>query len=230
VLWPPGVLITVWALHRGERWPLFAPVAFVAGLGVVLAPVAAGAVDTLGAVTARLAAPFGGGGVTAGQVGVVAVEAAEQLGVVGLLLASVGLAVLVVRAPFVGTLAVLPSAVGLMAASAAPGTEAAGTGSALALLGLAAPLGIGVVFLSNRLGFARLPAALVLGVTALVVPALDGGAARWTRDTRLPARLLEEAHARSPLRATVDPGSAEMRALLRYGAALGLRPDLTLRP
>jgi hypothetical protein len=33
---------------------------------------------------------------------------------------------------------------------------------------------------------------------------------------------------RAPLRASVDPGTAEMDGLLRYGAALGLRPDLEI--
>jgi len=39
---------------------------------------------------------------------------------------------------------------------------------------------------------------------------LDGGASRWRRDVHGPERLLEHALLRTPLRASVDPGTAEM--------------------
>src|SRR5206468_96634 len=81
-----------------------------------------------------------------------------------------------------------------------------------------------------RLGRARVAAAAALAVMAALPPALDGGAARWRQDARLPAHLFDHALAGLAPRATVDPGTPGMEALLRYGAAVGLRPDLTLPP
>ncbi len=60
------------------------------------------------------------------------------------------------------------------------------------------------------------------------VPSHTAGTSRWRRDVRGPERLLEHALLRAPLRALVDPGTAEMDGLLRYGAALGLRPDIEI--
>ena len=86
----------------------------------------------------------------------------------------------------------------------------------------------GAAELAARLGRARMVAAIVLAGLAVVSPVLDGGTSRWRRDVHGPERLLEHALLRAPLRASVDPGTAEMDGLLRYGAVLGLRPDLEI--
>jgi hypothetical protein len=228
LVWPPAGLLWLWALRRGERWPLVAPTVFVAGLVVALLPAAGAGVST-GALAGRLfGAPFGlGAGGARLPIALVAAEIAEQLGVIGLLVGAVGVGVLLVRAPFVAALAATPVTLGLLAA-AASGVPDGGVGIVVVLFALSLPIAAGVAFLASRLGAARAPAAVVLGVTALVSPALDGGRARWRAEARVPARLLELAHERVPLRAAVDPGSAELRGLLRYGAAIGLRPDLEL--
>jgi hypothetical protein len=95
-----------------------------------------------------------------------------------------------------------------------------------ALLAAAVPMSAGAAEVAARLGRARIVTAIVLAALAVVSPVLDGGASRWRRD--VPELLLEHALLRSPMRTSVDPGTAEMDGLLRYGAALGLRPDLEI--
>jgi hypothetical protein len=92
----------------------------------------------------------------------------------------------------------------------------------------AVPMSAGAAAVASRLGRARIATAIVLAALAVVSPVFDGGASRWRRDVHGPERLLEHALLRSPLRASVDPGTAEMDGLFRYGAALGLRPDIEI--
>jgi hypothetical protein len=99
----------------------------------------------------------------------------------------------------------------------------------LAVAAVAVPLAVGIAQVAGKIGRARVAAAATVAIIAAVAPLLDGGAARWTRDARLPARLLDRALAEVPLRGEVSPGSPEMTALFHYGRALGLRPDVTVR-
>jgi hypothetical protein len=147
-----------------------------------------------------------------------AFDAADELGVVGLLLALTGALVLIGRGPLAGVFVLWTVGAGLWLAG----------GVRLAAAAATAPLALGIAHVAAKLGRARLAAATAIAVMALVSPALDGGAHRWSRDTRLPARLLARALDDVPLRAAVDPGTPEMDGLFHYAASLGLRPDLTI--
>ncbi len=237
LLWPPALLLWTWALRRGQRWTLVAPLMFVVGAAILLVPVAGSSApapftDLLGrlflhdarASLQPLSWP---------ALAHVFREASEQLGAIALLIGVVGLAALLVRAPFTFALVLASAVIPLLVASASPGTRlrAPDLGAAFPLLLIASalPVAVGAAFLSGKLGPARLPTAFVLALTALISPFLDGGNARWMRDSRLPGRLLERGLAQAPLRARVDPGTPEMDGVFRYAKALGLRPDLTVR-
>jgi hypothetical protein len=215
LVWIPAALLWFRALRRGARWPLVAPLLFVAGLSVVLFAVAASdAPSSVGELVRRLwpaAAP------SAARVAPT-LELGEELGVLGLLLAVVGALVLFGRAPLACALVLWWVGGGLWLSG----------GVRLAAAATVAPLAVGIAHLAAKLGRARLAAATAIAVMALVSPALDGGAWRWRRDVRLPARLLTRALDAVPLRAAVDPGTPEMAGLFHYAAALGLRPDLTV--
>jgi len=218
LLWGPGLGLWLWALRRGERWALVTPAIFVAGAGVALVSVA---IDRPPPTVIELlrhpwhAVP----GVAAARAAVT--EAGEQIGVLGLLLAAYGVVLVAVR---------VPVACAVMLWTVAVGAYASGVPLVAATLALAVPIAAGIAQLAGALGRGRVPAAAALSAMAALAPALDGGKARWSPDVRLPARLLERALDDLPPRASVDPGSYEMRSLFRYGAAVGLRPDITIRP
>jgi hypothetical protein len=154
------------------------------------------------------------------------------LGVVGSLLAGLGTLALLRRAPLVafwfGFTVVTALLLGYWPAQSGLHFEATRAGLPAALMAAAVPMSAGAAELAARLGRARMVAAIVLAGLAVVSPVLDGGTSRWRRDVHGPERLLEHALLRAPLRASVDPGTAEMDGLLRYGAVLGLRPDLEI--
>jgi hypothetical protein len=215
LVWLPALLLWFRALRQGARWPLAAPVVFVAGLGLVLFAVA---VSPTGPTLGELLRGLWPAREAAAMVPA-AVEAGDQLGVVGLLLVGLGGLVLVSRAPLAGA---------LLLGTAGAGVWLSGTGVRLAAAAVAVPLAVGIVHLARKLGPARLAAATAIAVMAVVSPALDGGSFRWTRDGRRPARLLARALHDVPLRAQVDPGTPEMSGLFRYAASVGLRPDITV--
>jgi hypothetical protein len=216
LIWAPVLALWMRGLWRKQRWSLLAPLLFVAGAAVVLFSVAAaGAPVSPRELIARLWPAATGGARVA------ALEAAEQIGVLGLLLGALGSSMLALRAP----LAAL-----LMAGATATGLWISGDGVVLAMAALAPPLAVGIAQVAGKLGRARLAAAAVVVAMAVVAPALDGGASRWRRDIRVPARLIEHALALAPVRARIDPGSAPMNGLFRYAALLGLRQDLTVTP
>ena len=215
-------------LRAGERWPLLAPLAAMAGAALVVG--AEGAVGGAGAsgIWARLGAGMGelltgaraaswmaGGG-----------EALAQVGVLAALLGAFGGLRLLPRLPWVVAGLLYAGVVALSLAGAVDGARF-GSGAWVVLLGaLALPMAAGVAEVAASLGPARAAAALVVAVVALVGPALDGGSRRWPSGPPLPQRLLVEAHASLPPASGVDPGSQPMLRLLELGAALGLRPDL----
>jgi Protein of unknown function (DUF2723) len=217
LVWGPALVLWIRGLRRRDRWTLVAPLLFVAGAAVLLFAVAAGGAP----VTAREAL----GRLWSPTVRVdrwaAAVEAGEQLGVPGLLLAGVGLALSAWRAP-------LPALV--VAGAAAAGLWISGDAVTLAMAAAAAPLAVGIAAVAGRFGRAHLATAAAVAVMAVASVALDGGAARWRRDPRVAARLLERALEQSPLRARIDPGSASMDGLFRYARLIGLRRDLSLDP
>ena len=231
LLWPLAFGLWLWELRRGSRWPLLAPLLFVATLGgTLLASVAASHAQEN---FAHLWSGLWPSGIDDRTVVLrTATEFCDELGVVGLLLAAVGTLAVLRRSPLVGlwfgftlvTALLLGrpfGASGQVLAPMRPGLPAA-------LLAAAVPICAGATELAARLGRGRIFTAVVLAALSVVSPLLDGGTSRWRRDTRGAERLLEHALLRSPLRASVDPGTAEMDGLFRYGAALGLRPDLEI--
>jgi hypothetical protein len=223
--WPIALLLWVRALRRRERWALIAPVLSLAG-----AAVQAAAFAPFGLLRSTVPSWRATGDLERALLAAAA-ESAGALGAVGVLVAGVGAAVLAARARrSAGLLAFAAATALLISASSWWGAGPAATARVVALAALAVPLSAGIDHLATRLGLARAATALVVAAIAVVWPALDGGAGRWTRPARLPERLLAEAHGRIPPARQADPGGAPMRGLFDYGQALGLRPDLALRP
>lgn len=233
LLLPPGLVFWVWGLKRRARWALLGPLAFALGTAPGLGGAAVGFGDT-----ARWAGWFdlislGVFRRAAGQVGFevwwqTAVSLADGLGVVAVLLALLGLGVLALRLPSWGGLVLYGTWAGVLSAA---GAGVAREARLADFLGFVMPaLAAGILHFSAKLGRARLPAALALSLMCLVAPVMSGGLARFGPDGRLPLHLLSRAEWRLPPRSAVDPGSDELRLVFRYGAALGVRPDLVIRP
>jgi hypothetical protein len=231
LLWPLTLGLWLWELRRGRRWPLWAPLLFVAALGgSVLANLAAS--ENPVSVRHMLGNLWPAGTHDLVALVGIAAELCDELGVVGLLLATVGTLSLLRRAPLVafwfGFTLITALLLGHSPAQSGLHFEITRAGLPAALMAAAVPMSAGAAAVASRLGRARMVAAIVLAGLAVVSPVLDGGTSRWRRDAHAPERLLEHALLRAPLRASVDPGTAEMDGLLRYGAALGLRPDLEI--
>lgn len=175
LVWPPALAVTAWALRRGERWPLCAPLLFAAGAGVSLAAVVpggnlrdlAGAV-TLGPLPAALGAlsPSGLRGAM-----VLGLGLARELGVMATLLALAGLGALLARRPAAAIFPFWFVLAGLVVASAAhrAGVEAHGA-FVVAVAALAFPVTAGISALSSNMGRARAAVAATLGIIALAEP------------------------------------------------------------
>jgi hypothetical protein len=227
LLWPLLVGLGIWALRKGARWPLLAPLGFVAAWGIsMLAALACSQSPlTLGGVLARQGAVsvHAGAGLWS-----TAVELADQIGVVGALLSLVGLFVIGVRASLLGAwlVLVLLSAMLFGDANALPGAGPVRAALPLALAVSCVFASAGLLHVAGRLGRARLAATVALSVMLLLTPAIDGGRACWGRRSALAMHLLDHALARAELRAVVDPGTPEMDGLFRLARAIGLRPDL----
>jgi hypothetical protein len=231
LLWPLAFGLWLWELRRGSRWPLLAPVLFVAALGGSLLATTAASGGS-GSVLHPLGSLWPSGIHDRALVVGTAAELSDELGVVGLLLGGVGTLALLRRAPLVacwfGFTLVTALLLGHPPGQSGADFESSRAGLPAALMAAAVPMSAGAAELAARLGRARTVTAIVLAALAVVSPVLDGGAGRWRRDAHGPERLLEHALLRAPLRASVDPGTAEMDGLFRYGAALGLRPDLEI--
>jgi hypothetical protein len=231
---PPSVVLWIWSLRRGERWPLVAPLAFVAGVGVLFVAIAAAEpAARLGDVAGQLgAAPLRHALAIAQAPRVLALGRGpvEDAGVLALLVAGVGLLPVLARAPACAALLLFCGWAALVGGSAAsPGSVDAATAHVVLASLIAAPTAAGLAHLAGKLGRARWHAAVALAVIVAVAPALDGGAARWAPARPLAGRLLDRALDRVPVGATVDPGSPELRALFGYAQAIGLRPDAHVR-
>jgi hypothetical protein len=231
VLWPVAVVLAAWALRKGARWPLFAPLCFVAAFGgFALASSAASSVP----LSARdlFVSPF----VLVPRSGVAlrttVTEIADQVGAVGVLLAAVGLLVLTTRSAAVAAWLGLNLVTATLLANL--GASPGGAASLRAALPLAVAVtfalgGVGILHVSSRLGRARVAAALALAVIVVLSPAMDGGRSRWAGRAQ-PIRLLDRALDRAEVRSVVDPGTSEMAGLFRLARAIGLRPDLEIAP
>jgi hypothetical protein len=232
LLWPLLLGLCLWELRRGSRWPLLAPLLFVAALGGCLLSSLVATQSPAGTLH-LLANTWPRAMQSQTKLLQTAAELCDELGVVGSLLSGVGILVLLKRAPVVafwfGFTLVTALLLGWPLAQGGPGPESPRAGLPVALLAAAIPICAGMAELAGRLGRARFMTAAVLAALTVVSPTLDGGTSRWQRDIHGNERLLERALLRSPLRASVDPGSPEMEGLLRYGAGLGMRPDLEIR-
>lgn len=232
VVWPVLAGLAFWALRKGARWPLFAPVCFVAALGGFALATTAASSEPL-AIRDVFVSPFAFAPQGRAALWATTVEIADQVGAVGALLALIGMVVLLSRATVTAAWLGLNLITCLLFASlGAP--SAGGAMSVRAALPLAIAvtcmLGcVGLFHISARLGRARLAGALTLAVMLVFSPAMDGGRARWSAKP-LPMRLLDRALDRVESRSLVDPGTSEMSGLFELGRALGLRPDVELAP
>ncbi len=225
---PPTLLLWFWAFRRGERWPLLGPLALVLPLGLWLLPAFGGGPFGIRDLVDRW---LSAGGASPSPWGLSAAlgEVGDQIGVIAGLLAVVGAVTLIIRMPFAGVLIVGTGFVALMVAARGTASATEGGFFVLSLMAASIAAGIGIVTLCTRMGAARTPAAAVLAVTAVISPILDGGGARWVRDTRLASSLVDTALGRVPLRGRVTPGSPELTGLLDLARVVGLRPDLNRR-
>ena len=230
LLWPLLLGLSIWALRKGARWPLMAPLCFVAAWGAsALAAVAVSSTTlTLGELLSGMQ-PLGVH--SRGPLSPVLVELADEVGVIGSLLAVIGAVALAARSTLLAAWLVLTVVVSLLfAASSLPGPVAAPTRSAFPLAAsiLCTLAGTGLVHIANRLGRARAAGAFALAAILVASPALDGGARRWTHRAISPMHLLDRALARAQIRHVVCPGTPEMEGLFHLAKAQGLRPDLAL--
>ena len=230
LLWPLLLGLSIWSLRKGARWPLIAPLCFAAAWGAsVLAAVAVSSTTlSLGEVFAGMQ-PLGMHG--HGPIGPVLVELADEVGVIGSLLAVIGAVALAARSTLLAAWLVLTVVVSvLFAASSLPVPVDTSTRSALPLAAaiLCAFAGAGLVHIASRLGRARAAGAFALAAILVASPALDGGARRWAHRGIFPMHLLDRALARAQIRHVVCPGTPEMEGLFRLAKAQGLRPDVDL--
>jgi hypothetical protein len=230
--WPVALVLGVRSFRRGERWVRLAPLLALAGAGVSLYAAAVTGPSEGAAGWAQLALAGLRGGWLGPGLGEAAGAALGDLGAIAALAAVVGAAVLATRARAAALMLATAAAAALLAGAGGDTSRlaAASTARVVALASLVVPVGVGIAHLAGKLGPARAATALVIGVVAMGWPALDGGARRWVRPAVLPEQLLRQAHADLPPGAQVSAGSRPMDDLLRYGRALGLRPDLTLPP
>lgn len=243
VLWPVLIGLGFWALRKGARWPLFAPLCFVAtlgGFGLASSAASSAALSTRDVfVSPFVIVPQG-----RAALWMTALEISDQIGAVGVLLAVIGTFALFSRAAVTAAWLVLNLVTCLLFANIVDldsrAVSAAKLGHAVAggamSVRAALPMAIavvcllgcvGIVHVSARLGRARLAGALTLAVILVFSPAMDGGRARWIARP-LPMRLLDRALDRAESRGVVEPGTVEMAGLFQLGRALGLRPDLQL--
>jgi len=228
LLWPPLVGLSIWSLRKGARWPLLAPLCFVAAAGV--SALACVATTSVPISLSNLISPVGRlavGGI--GEPWAAAVELADEVGVVGSLLAAIGIVVLATRAAALTAWLVLTVLTSLLFAHSAErlavwAPTRAALPFAIALTCVFACAGL--LHVSSRLGRARVAATFALAAMVVLSPALDSGSSR--RRTASPMRLLDHALLRAEVGSLVCPGTVEMDGLFHLARAQGLRPDLEI--
>jgi len=231
LLWPPLVGLSIWSLRKGARWPLLAPLCFVAVWG-------ASALAWVAAASAPAAAVRMFLGVTqlgmhhGGELGASAMELADEVGVIGSLLAVIGMVVLASRAAVLTAWLALTALTSLLFTHSAERTAAL-WGPSRAALPLAITITcvfacVGILHVSGRLGRARLAGTFALAAMIVLSPALDSR--RSSRRMISPMRLLDRALLRAEVGSLVCPGTVEMDGLFYLARAQGLRPDLEIGP
>jgi hypothetical protein len=171
--WPLATLVGLRAMRRRQRWPALGPALVALGALIAVVRLAVGSAPLEAGVLAgrlflvpvvRAVARVSGAGVARA-----AAELADQVGVIGLLVAAVGLPRLRWRAL---VFTVWPLGGGLIL-RAAFGSGAEGTiGIIVAVSAVALPLGVGMVRLAQRLGRAEVPAVAAIGVMVALWPLL----------------------------------------------------------
>ncbi len=228
LLWPPLVGLAIWSLRKGARWPLLAPLCFVAAAGAMA--LACVATTSVPISLSKLISPVGrlaASGI--GEPWAAAVELADEVGVVGSLLAAIGIVVLATRAAALTAWLVLTVLTSLLFAHSAERLAVwAPTRAALpfAIAVTCVFACAGLLHVSSRLGRARVAAAFALAAMVVLSPALDSGSSR--RRTASPMRLLDHALLRAEVGSLVCPGTVEMDGLFHLARAQGLRPDLEI--
>jgi hypothetical protein len=228
LLWPPMVGLAIWSLRKGARWPLLAPLCFVAAWGTsALACVASASAPINPSQMLSSVAQLGMHG---GDLWSSAVELADEVGVVGSLVAAIGMVVLATRAAVLTAWLALTALTSLLFAHSVAHASALWAPTRAAL-----PLAIavtcvfacaGLLHMSSRLGRARVAATFALAAMIVLSPAMDSGRSR--RRTPVPMHLLDRALSRVEVGALVCPGTPEMDGLFRLARAQGLRPDLEI--
>jgi hypothetical protein len=229
LLWPPLAGLAIWSLRKGARWPLLAPLCFVAAWGASALACVAAASEPL--VAARLVSGAGRLGMHgARDLWSSAVELADEVGVVGSLLAAMGIVVLASRAAVLTAWLALTGLTSLLFAHSGERAMVlwAPTRAALPMAIVVACVfaGVGLLHVSIRLGRARVAATLALAAIFVCSPAMDSYRSRHR--TALPMRLLDRALLRAEVSSLVCPGTVEMDGLFHLARAQGLRPDLEI--
>jgi hypothetical protein len=228
LLWPPLVGLAIASLRKRARWPLLAPLGFVAAWGV--AALASLAVSPEPLPLARL---FSGAGALAARGGGGfwrnAIELGDEVGVVGSLLAVIGMVTLATRAAVLTAWLLMTALTALLfaplAQQALPWAPARAA-LPLAIVVICVFACAGLLHVSSRLGRARLAATFALAAIVVSSPAMDSW--RGVRRRSLPMHLLDLALQRTEVGRVVCPGTAEMDGLFRLARAQGLRPDLEI--
>lgn len=171
--WPAALFVWARALRRRERWAAPAPIVFgLAALGSMIG-LARGSASIAAGDLARnlILVPLwrAAASVRAADLARAAAELADQVGILGLLVAAAGMPRLTAGAC---AATVWPLLAGLCL-RATLGADADGTiGIILAAAAVALPLAAGTVRLAERLGRAAVPAAAAIGVIVVVWPLL----------------------------------------------------------
>ena len=171
--WPVATLAWARAFRRRARWAPAAPMVFgLAAIGSIIGLARGSATIGAGELGRHLfLVPVwrAAASLRAADLARAAAELADQVGVLGLLVAVAGMLRLSTGAR-IGTLWPLLAGLGLRAAL---GSDADGTiGIIVAAAAVALPLGAGTVRLAQRLGRAAVPAAAAIGVIVVVWPLL----------------------------------------------------------
>ncbi len=233
VAWPLACGFTLWALRRGERWPLLAPMLFVAGAGIVLGGVVAASPDpsgTIGPMLIRIVAPPAPGIPLSSVVHAALIAVFDDVGVLPLLVAAVGWWVLVLRAR-AETLSSLLFWSGVSVAAVIAGDIL--LARLVIAASAAAPVAAAVGFFAQSFGRARGAAAVVLAVVVVVPPAIIGVGNVLGAPVRLtPSAVARRLDAAVDLRtASISPKAVggiagrEAARWRRYGRAIGLGAD-----
>jgi hypothetical protein len=229
LLWPPLVGLAIWSLRKGARWPLLAPLCFVAAWGT--SALACLATTSAPITLSMLASPVGRLAMNGiGEPWAAAVELADEVGVVGSLLAAIGIVVLATRAAALTAWLALTVLTSLLFAHSAERMAAVWAPTRATLPFAIAVTCVfacaGLLHVSGRLGRARVAATFALAAMVVLSPALDSG--RGRRRSASPMRLLDHALLRAEVGSLVCPGTVEMDGLFRLARAQGLRPDLEI--